>query len=170
MHKFSFYIKKYFYFYLEDNNHSVVLVSAIHQHESTIGCTHRVYTSSLLVELPSHFPPHPTLQVVTEHKAELPVLSRNFPLALCFTHGNVYISMLLSQFTPPSLSPETFVREPGDTSGKELACQCRRRKRHEFALWVGKIPWRRGSPMNAFIFSNYNFLWISTQEWGCWII
>ena len=29
---------------------------------------------------------------------------------------------------------------PGDASGKESACQCRK---HEFNPWVGKIPWRR---------------------------
>ena len=29
------------------------------------------------------------------------------------------------------------------TSGKEPTCQCRRRKRHGFDPWVGKIPWRR---------------------------
>ena len=28
---------------------------------------------------------------------------------------------------------------PGGTSGKKLACQCRR---CGFDLWVGKIPWR----------------------------
>ena len=28
-------------------------------------------------------------------------------------------------------------------SGKESACQCRRRKRCGFNPWVGKIPWRR---------------------------
>ena len=28
-------------------------------------------------------------------------------------------------------------------SGKESACQCRRRKRARFDPWVGKIPWRR---------------------------
>ena len=27
--------------------------------------------------------------------------------------------------------------------GKELACQCRRHKRHRFHPWVLKIPWRR---------------------------
>ena len=32
---------------------------------------------------------------------------------------------------------------PGDANGKEPTCQCRRCKRHEFHLWVGKIPWRR---------------------------
>ena len=32
---------------------------------------------------------------------------------------------------------------PGGVSGKELACQCRRCKRHGFDPWVGKISWRR---------------------------
>ena len=32
---------------------------------------------------------------------------------------------------------------PGGTSGEEPACQCRRHKRCEFDLWVGKIPQRR---------------------------
>ena len=32
---------------------------------------------------------------------------------------------------------------PGGASVKEPACQCRRRKRHEFNPWVGKILWRR---------------------------
>ena len=32
---------------------------------------------------------------------------------------------------------------PGGTSGKELACQCRRCKRHGLDPWVGKIPQRR---------------------------
>ena len=32
---------------------------------------------------------------------------------------------------------------PGSASGKELICQCRRRKRPGFDPWVRKIPWRR---------------------------
>ena len=32
---------------------------------------------------------------------------------------------------------------PGGTSGKELACQCNRRKRLRFNPWAGKIRWRR---------------------------
>ena len=32
---------------------------------------------------------------------------------------------------------------PGGTSGKELACQCRKGKRHMFDPWVRKIPRRR---------------------------
>ena len=30
----------------------------------------------------------------------------------------------------------------GGANGKELACQCWRRKRHGFNPWVWKIPWR----------------------------
>ena len=41
------------------------------------------------------------------------------------------------------LSGEPMKGFPGDTSGKESACQYRRRKRHRFSPRVGKIPWRR---------------------------
>ena len=38
---------------------------------------------------------------------------------------------------------------PGGTGGKELACQCRRRR---FDPWVRKIPWRRaGQPIPVFL-------------------
>ena len=36
-----------------------------------------------------------------------------------------------------------FIGFPGGASGKEPACQCRRRKRRGFSPWVGKIPCRR---------------------------
>ena len=38
---------------------------------------------------------------------------------------------------------------PGDSSGKEPACQWRRLKRHGLGPWVRKIPWRRehGNPL-----------------------
>ena len=32
---------------------------------------------------------------------------------------------------------------PGGATGKESACQCRRRQRQGFNPWVGKIPWSR---------------------------
>ena len=35
------------------------------------------------------------------------------------------------------------LRQTGDASGKEAACQCRRHKRREFDPGVGKIPCRR---------------------------
>ena len=31
---------------------------------------------------------------------------------------------------------------PGGACGKEPNCQGRRRKRHDFDPWIGKIPWR----------------------------
>ena len=40
-----------------------------------------------------------------------------------------------------------FPHSPGSTSGKEPACQRRKRKRRRFDPWVTKIPWRRkGQP------------------------
>ena len=35
---------------------------------------------------------------------------------------------------------------PFGSPGKESACQRRKRKRLEFHLWAGKIPWRRAWP------------------------
>ena len=32
---------------------------------------------------------------------------------------------------------------PGDPSGKEATCQCRRHRRSRFNPWVRKIPWKR---------------------------
>ena len=49
----------------------------------------------------------PPLQVVTKHRADLPVLCSCFPLAIYFTFGSIYMSMLLSHSIPayPSPSP-----------------------------------------------------------------
>ena len=47
---------------------------------------------------------------------------------------------------PPGRRPKASMGFPGGAGGKELACQCRRCKRHRFHPhfpWVGKIPWRR---------------------------
>ena len=44
----------------------------------------------------------PHLYVITERRAELPVLYSSFPLAICLTHGGVYMSVLILQFVPPS--------------------------------------------------------------------
>ena len=54
---------------------------------------------------PSLEPPfHPPLWVITRLRAERPVLYGSFPLALYFAHGTVYMSVVLSQFVPPSPS------------------------------------------------------------------
>ena len=44
--------------------------------------------------------PIPPLYVVTEHRADLPVLCGCFPLAIYFTFGSVYMSMLFFHFVP----------------------------------------------------------------------
>ena len=66
----------------------------------------QVYMHPFTLESPSHFPPHPT--PLGSHRA--PDLSSlcytaDFHWLSNFTHGNVYVSMLLSQFVPPSSSP-----------------------------------------------------------------
>ena len=44
---------------------------------------------------------------------------------------------------------------PGDASGKEPACQCRRPKKRGFDSWVGKVPWRRAQkPTLVFLMEN----------------
>ena len=64
---------------------------------------------SSLLRLPPTLP-IPPLQVVTKHRADLPVLCGCFPQAIGFTFGSVYRSMPLSHFVPaypsPSLCPQ----------------------------------------------------------------
>ena len=47
----------------------------------------------------------PVLYVITKHRADLPVLCSSFPLAIHFTFGSVYMSVLLSHFIPAYPSP-----------------------------------------------------------------
>ena len=61
------------------------------------------HISSLL-----HLPPTlpiPLLQVVTKHRADLPVLCGCFPLAIYFIFGSIYKSMPLSHLVPAYRSP-----------------------------------------------------------------
>ena len=62
--------------------------------------------SSLSRLPPSHLP-IPPLQVITKHRADLPVLCGCFPPAINLTFGTAYMSMPLSHFVPayPSTSP-----------------------------------------------------------------
>ena len=72
----------------------IVLVSAKHQHESAMG----IHSSP-----PSctHLPPRPTPLGCHRAPGWSSVSHSKFPLALCFTFGSVYVSMLS---IPPSLS------------------------------------------------------------------
>ena len=55
-------------------------------------------SSTPLASLP---PSHsiPPLEVVREHWVELPASYRKFPLAMYFTYGNIYVSVLLLQLS-----------------------------------------------------------------------
>ena len=46
---------------------------------------------------------------VTEYWAELPVFYSRFSLAIYFTHGSIYTSILISQFFPLSPSPHVHM-------------------------------------------------------------
>ena len=59
---------------------------------------------------------------------------------------------------------------PGSTSGKGTIYQCRKRKRHRFHPWVGKIPWRRAwQPTPVFLpgESHGQRSLVGYSPWGC---
>ena len=61
-----------------------------------------------LLSLPATLP-IPSLQVITKHRADLPVLCSSFPLDIHSTFGIVNMSMLLSYFiltSPSTLCPQ----------------------------------------------------------------
>ena len=74
----------------------------------------------------------------------LRALARNCPRLCVYTTeiGKHCKSVLC--FLSPSVLAST-----GGSSGKEPACQCRRRKRCGFDPWVGTIPWRRARQPSA---------------------
>ena len=82
-----------------------MLVSAVQQHEPAI-CIHILPLSWDSLQTPI-----PPTWVIKEQQAELPVPYTSFPLAIYFTHGSAYMSMLLFQFIPPSPSYPTHVHK-----------------------------------------------------------
>ena len=85
--------------------YNIVLATDTQQHGLVIS-THR----SPLFE-----PPSLTYRIslgVTEYPIELPVSYSNFPLAICFTHGNIYIQCYpfnLSHHLLPSPCPKSVL-------------------------------------------------------------
>ena len=61
----------------------------------------------------------------------------------CYGLDRIRSELLVIYVCTPLLGTEGFL---GGTSGKEPACQCKRRKRCSFDPWVRKIPWRRAWP------------------------
>ena len=65
----------------------------------------QVYLCTFPLEPPTHhLPPHPTLPGCHRALGWAPCVHRQFPVAICFRYGNVYVSMPPSQFIPPSPS------------------------------------------------------------------
>ena len=73
------------------------MVLAIHQHELAIIIHMSLNSWTPTPELPPHSTP------LGCHRCSEAFI--RLPLVICFTYGNVHVSMLLSQFTPPSPSP-----------------------------------------------------------------
>ena len=96
-----------------------------------------IYIYLLPLEPPSHPPtPIPPLQVITEHQAELPVLYISFPLAISFTHGSVYVSVLLSQ----SISPyRLFLKRKFLFKNEKGGSKC---IKHSVEMQVRSLGWK----------------------------
>ena len=80
--------------------YSTVVVFAIHRHESATG----VPVFPILKPLPPPSPSHPT-GLSQGAGFEHPVSCIALGLVICFTYGNIHVSVLFSQIIPPSPSP-----------------------------------------------------------------
>ena len=83
-----------------------MLASAIHQHGSAIS----IHICSLPLEPPPHSQPHPPSSHPSRssQSTRLGSLCPSYskcPLAIYFTYGKAYVSMLLSPYIPPCPSP-----------------------------------------------------------------
>ena len=80
-------------------------------HTSTRITHRRTYIPSLQNLLPTSHPIS-LLQVVTEHQVRVPCIIYKIPPAIYFTHGNAYVSKLLSlsisSFPSPTVSASLF--------------------------------------------------------------
>ena len=79
-----------------------MMVSAIHQHESTTGIHESPYHEPF-----SHLPPHPSPLGWPRESTDFgcPASCIKLALVICFTYGNIHVSMLFSQIIPPLPSP-----------------------------------------------------------------
>ena len=87
---------------LSSSSSSIVVVFAIHSHESAMG----VHVFPILT-LPPTSLPILSLLVIPVHP-EHPASCIKPGLAICFTYDNIHVSMPFSQTIPPSPSPTEF--------------------------------------------------------------
>ena len=82
-----------------------------------------MYIYPLPHEPPSHPLPAPT--PLAHHGAPgwAPCVMCSFPLDTYFVHGSVYMSMLLSRFIQPSLSPATSTSPLSTSASPFLPCK-----------------------------------------------
>ena len=134
-----------------------------------------------LLSLPPTLP-IPSFQVVTKHRADLPVLCSCFPLAIYFTFGSVYVSATLSlRHSLPF--PLPVPSSPFSTSTSLcLPChqvhQYRFLKFHIYALAYGicfslsdlfQSVWQALGPATSLQITQFcSFLWLSDiPEYTC---
>ena len=79
--------------------YNIVVVFAIQRRDSAMG----VHVSPVLK--PSRLPPHPSLRAAQCTGSECPVSCLELGLVIYFPYGNMHVSMLFSQITPPSPLP-----------------------------------------------------------------
>ena len=107
-------------------------------------------------------PPQPSRS--SQHQAELPVLDSRSPLAVCFTHGNGYTSMLLSQFSSPSASPAVSTRPFSTSASLFLPCK----QETVFCLKTGRLR-QKQLYTNTTVQLGTWFLLVNAgyQRWNC---
>ena len=95
----------YFFFKFIFNRRIIALQSCVGFCHISRWISHRhTYIPSLLNLLPASYPPSHPSRLSQSTSFELPASYSTFPLAICFTYGNVYVLMLLSYIAFPNSS------------------------------------------------------------------
>ena len=85
--------------------YNIVLVSTIHQRESA-----RVIMCPLSLEPPSHFPPIPPLEVVSEHQLWVPCVTQQIPTGSLILRMAMYMSQCCSLNLSHPLLPPVYLQ------------------------------------------------------------
>ena len=116
------------------------------QTSTWISHSHRYTYVPSLLNLQATFHPITPLWVVIEHLLSFPEIYSKCPLAIYFTYSNIYVSMLLSSFVPPSPSPRQWHPTPVLLPGKSHGRRNLVRVRHDWMISLSLFTfmhWRR---------------------------